>query len=109
MTDTLNTQAQSYQAPADLLKDRIIMVTGAGDGIGRTAALAYASYGATVLLVGRTQVKLERVYDQIINAGGARPSIAVIDFKTAIADSYESLGIQVEQEFGKLDTRKFLI
>ena len=103
MTDPLNAQAQSYQAPTDILKDRVIMVTGAGDGIGRAAALAYASHGATVLLVGRTQVKLERVYDQIINDGGARPSIAILDFKTAIADSYESLGIQVEQEFGQLD------
>jgi NAD(P)-dependent dehydrogenase (short-subunit alcohol dehydrogenase family) len=103
MNDTLNTQAQQYQAPADLLKDKIIMVTGAGDGIGRTAALNYAAHGATVLLLGRTQVKLEKVYDEIITAGGQRPSIAVINFKTAVADDYENLGMQIEQEFGHLD------
>ncbi|HAP52849.1 MAG TPA: YciK family oxidoreductase, partial [Marinobacter adhaerens] len=50
------------QAPADLLKDRIVMVTGAGSGIGRAAAKAYAAHGATVVLVGRTVSKLETVY-----------------------------------------------
>ena len=103
MNNALNTQAQQYQAPAGLLNGKIIMVTGAGDGIGRAAALSYAAHGATVLLLGRTKVKLERVYDEIINAGGARPSIAVLDFKTAVADDYENLGIQIEQEFGNLD------
>ena len=57
---------QDYQAPADLLKERIIMVTGAGSGIGRAAAKAYAAHGATVILVGRTVSKLESVYDEIV-------------------------------------------
>ena len=103
MTNSLNNQAQAYQAPADLLKDRVIMVTGAGDGIGKAAALSFAAHGATVLLLGRTQVKLEASYDEIVAAGGVRPSIAVVDFRTAVADDYENLTIQIEQEFGRLD------
>ncbi len=31
-----------YQAPQDLLKDRVILITGAGDGIGRACALSCA-------------------------------------------------------------------
>lgn len=58
-----------YQASPDLLENRIILVTGAGDGIGRTAALSYARHGATVILLGRTIEKLERVYDEIEAAG----------------------------------------
>ena len=42
-----------YQAPRDLLKDKVILVTGAGDGIGREAAITYAAHGATVILAGR--------------------------------------------------------
>ena len=43
-----------YQPRPDLLKDRIILITGAGDGIGRAAAMSYALHGATVVLHGRT-------------------------------------------------------
>ena len=32
-----------YQAPQDLLKDRVILITGAGDGIGRACALSCAA------------------------------------------------------------------
>ncbi len=95
--------AQNYTAPEGLFKDQIIMVTGAGDGIGRQAALQFAGLGATVLLLGRTKVKLERVYDEILAAGGARPSIAVLDFKKAVADDYENIGVQIEEQFGRLD------
>lgn len=42
-----------YQPKQDLLQNRIILVTGASDGIGREAALTYARYGATVILLGR--------------------------------------------------------
>lgn len=52
------------------LQDKVILVTGAGDGIGREAALQYASHGANVILLGRTVKKLEAVYDEIQAAGG---------------------------------------
>ncbi len=51
-----------YQPRPDLLKDRIILITGAGDGIGRAAALSYALHGATVVLHGRTLNKLEVIF-----------------------------------------------
>ncbi len=43
-----------YTPTPDLLKERIILVTGAGDGIGRAAAKTFAAHGATVILLGRT-------------------------------------------------------
>ena len=69
MTD-IQQNALNYQCAQDTFKDRIILVTGAGAGIGRTAALTLAAHGATVILLGRTQEKLEAVYDEIKAAGG---------------------------------------
>ena len=45
---------RNFNPPADCLKGKNILVTGAGDGIGKVAALTYAKYGATVLLLGKT-------------------------------------------------------
>jgi NAD(P)-dependent dehydrogenase (short-subunit alcohol dehydrogenase family) len=94
---------QDYQAPADLLKDRIIMVTGAGSGIGRTAAKAYAAHGATVILVGRTVSKLESVYDEIESAGHPKPAIVPMNFEGAAVKEYEELAMTIEDNFNRLD------
>ena len=92
-----------YQAPADLLKDRIILVTGAGSGIGRTAAKTYAAHGATVILVGRTVSKLESVYDEIEAAGHPKPAIVPMNFEGVAVKDYEELAVTLEENFGKLD------
>ncbi|TNE74943.1 MAG: YciK family oxidoreductase [Gammaproteobacteria bacterium] len=94
---------QDYQAPADLLQDRIIMVTGAGSGIGRTAAKTYAAHGATVILVGRTVSKLEEVYDEIEAAGHPQPAIVPMNFEGAAVKDYEELAMTIEDNFGRLD------
>ena len=93
----------NYQASANSLKDRIILVTGAGDGIGKAAAIAYAQAGATLILAGRTVEKLERVYDQIIAGGGIEPIIYPVDFEGATEDDFNELANQCDQQFGRLD------
>ncbi|MBT4518754.1 MAG: YciK family oxidoreductase [Halieaceae bacterium] len=72
----------NYQPTSNLLKGKSILVTGAGDGIGRSAALSYASHGATVILLGRTLAKLETVYDEIEAARHPQPAI----FESNLAD-----------------------
>ena len=54
-----------YQPAEDLLAGRTILVTGAGDGIGRCAARTFAAHRANVVLLGRNQQKLEAVFDAI--------------------------------------------
>ncbi len=94
---------QDYQAPADLLHDRIIMVTGAGSGIGRAAAKAYAAHGATVILVGRTVSSLESVYDEIEADGHPKPAIVPMNFEGATLRDYEELAMTIEENFERLD------
>lgn len=64
-----------YQAAKDLLQGKTILVTGAGAGIGKAAAIAFAKHGATVILLGKTVKKLEAVYDLIEQAGYPKPAI----------------------------------
>lgn len=94
---------QNYEATPELLKDRVILVTGAGDGIGRAAALAYAAHGATVILHGRSQEKLEAVYDAIETAGHPQAAIVPLDLSVAGALEYQQLAENIETEFGRLD------
>lgn len=96
-------QHQKYQAPAQALANKVILVTGAGDGIGREAALTYAQYGATVILLGRTVAKLEAVYDAILAAGGAEPAIIPLDMKGATESHYRDMASTIIDQFGRLD------
>ena len=92
-----------YQAPADLLKDKIVLVSGAGSGIGKAAALAYAECGATVILMGRNVERLEQVYDEIEQAGNPQAAITPFDFIEANEERYQELVNSIHKEFGRLD------
>lgn len=93
----------NYSPPENLLQGRIILVTGAGDGIGKAAALSFANYGATVVLAGKTIAKLETVYDQIVDGGNPQPAIYPIHFGGAVFKDYEDMAIRLDEEFGRLD------
>lgn len=92
-----------YQPRPDLLKDKIILITGAGDGIGRAAAISYALHGATVVLHGRTLNKLEVIYDEIESLGAPQPAILPLQLSTASSREYEHLVTMLEEQFGRLD------
>lgn len=74
---------RSFVPSSNCLDGKTILVTGAGDGIGRVAALTYARYGATVLLLGRTSSKLEYVYDEIESLGGKQPAMLPMNLEGA--------------------------
>jgi NAD(P)-dependent dehydrogenase (short-subunit alcohol dehydrogenase family) len=100
----LTADPRTYTYADDVLRDRIILVTGASDGIGKALALEAARLGSQVILHGRDTAKLEKVYDQIEAIdGAARPSIAVLDLASANAKSYTTLASSLEDEFGRLD------
>ena len=91
-----------YDAPADCLAGRNILVTGAGDGVGSVAAMQFAAHGATVILLGRKQNRLEDVHDRIVAAGGPAPILQLTDLAHATEADYQALAEAIETELGCL-------
>ena len=87
----LDPRFADFHPGPDLLEGRVVLVTGAGDGIGRAIAHLCAAHGATSVLLGRTVEKLERVYDEIRAAGGPEPAIYPMDLSGAMPPDYEAL------------------
>lgn len=94
---------KNYQAPSQHLKDRVIIVTGAGQGIGQTAAIAFAKQGATVILIGRTQARLEATYDAIQAQGLPEALIFPIDLNKTTEDDFMAMAEGIYQQLGRLD------
>ena len=97
------TTMHTYPITASSLAGKIILVTGAGDGIGKQAALTFANAGATVILLGRTVKKLEAVYDKIVAAGAPEPAIVPLDMKGATKSHYQAMCSTIIEQFGRLD------
>lgn len=92
-----------YQPQRDLLRNHIILVTGASDGIGKEAALTYARYGARVILLGRNEDKLQAVAGQIASEGGLAASLYTLDMATCTPDDCQRLANKITQHYPRLD------
>jgi NAD(P)-dependent dehydrogenase (short-subunit alcohol dehydrogenase family) len=92
-----------YQPKAELLAGRVILVTGAGQGLGRAVAIACAQHGATVALLGRRQEKLESTYDAITATGASEPALVPLDLEAAGSAEFDSLAQLIRKDLGRLD------
>ncbi len=94
---------EDFQAAPLTLKDKIILITGAGSGIGKEAALTFAAFGATIVLLGRTLEKLEAVYDLIEEKGYPQAAIYPIDFEGATEKDYIDMCNVLDSNFQRID------
>ena len=93
----------SYTPSSQALQGSVILITGAGAGLGKALALACASLGAKVILLGRTVPKLEVVYDAIEHNGFPQAAIYPLDLAGASPKDYEQMALSIEIEFGHLN------
>lgn len=94
---------KDYLPAENFLQDRVILITGAGQGIGREAALAYAAHGATVILHGRKVQKLESVFDEITLLGKSEAFIYPLDLEKAEEKDFQITAQSIAQQTGRLD------
>jgi len=92
-----------YQPQRDLLQNRIILVTGASDGIGREAALTYSRYGARVILLGRNEDKLRAVAREIEQESGTVPYWFLLDLLTCTPEECQQLAQKISIHTPRLD------
>ncbi len=95
--------SRDFEAPSDLLAGRVVLVTGAGRGLGRAVAMACAASGATVALLGRHADRLGDTYDAIVAAGGAEPAAIPLDLATAGDREFDTLAQLLRRDLGRLD------
>jgi NAD(P)-dependent dehydrogenase (short-subunit alcohol dehydrogenase family) len=99
-SELMRASPKNYQPSTTLLQGRVIVVTGAGDGIGRAVALVCAKHSATVVLLGKTVAKLEAVYDQIAASGAPEAAIYPMNLQGANVEDYTQLANTLENNFG---------
>jgi 3-oxoacyl-[acyl-carrier protein] reductase len=82
------------------LKDKVAMLTGASQGIGRETAMALAEAGAKVAACARNEEKLAALVSEIVNAGG---EALAVKMDVADAEQVKAGFKQVLEKFGRLD------
>lgn len=85
-----------------LLNNDLILITGAGGGLGSTAATTLAKQGARIILLDKSIPKLEAVYDAIVASGAPEPIMYPIDLAGALASDYQELADRVGEKYGSL-------
>ncbi len=103
MDTTSVSDLREYSAPEGLLKDRVILISGAYGGLGREVVMECARLGATVILLGRSLPHLEKLYDEIEERGYPQAGIVPLDLEGAALKDYEDLASTIDKEFGQLN------
>lgn len=83
----------------NLFKDKIILVTGGGSGIGYTIAKQYLNLGATVYIASRNAEKINKAVKELSEFGTVKS--AIVDIREP--EQIEKLAHQIKEESGKLD------
>ena len=95
---------QNFEPESKDFKDKVILVTGAADGIGKAVTIALAEQGATVLMLDKKSRHLEKLFDEIVARGFTDPIILPVDLMDITPESATELAQAVNGDIGKLDS-----
>lgn len=84
------------------LTHHVILITGAGGGLGSTAALTLAKKGAHIILLDKNIARLEAVYDAIVAANAPEPVMYPFDLAGANENEYQELADRIDEKYGVL-------
>jgi NAD(P)-dependent dehydrogenase (short-subunit alcohol dehydrogenase family) len=84
------------------LTNQVILITGAGGGLGGVAALTLARSGAHVILLDKRMAGLEAVYDAIVSERAPEPILYPFDLAGASENDYQELADRIEAKYGSL-------
>ena len=91
-----------FKAEPNSFAGRVILITGATSGIGRTLALGIAQLGATVLLLGRDVAALETLFDEIKASDYPEPGIVPFDLSQEDPERLNALKQVISERYGAL-------
>ena len=92
-----------FEPTKDCLKDKTILVTGTGSGIGKATAKTLSKFGAQLILLSKDTEKLESLHEEIIQQGFKEPLIHPMNFESAQEEEYLGVKKAIQDKFGKLD------
>jgi len=97
------TLPKNYQAQKDALKEKVILISGGGSGIGKTAGLIFAEHGADLILLGKNKTNLESTYEEFLDRNLKPPLLHIMDLEQSTESNFQEINNVIEKEFGKLD------
>jgi NAD(P)-dependent dehydrogenase (short-subunit alcohol dehydrogenase family) len=81
----------------------VILISGGGSGIGKSAGLNFAEHGADLILVGKNPAHLESTYQEFLDKNLKPPLLHVMDLEQSTESNFQEINNVIEKEFGKLD------
>ena len=85
------------------MKNKVILITGANKGIGKTLSLEFSKMGVNIVLLGRNEESLDSVYDEIITTTSTKPLIIKCDLSNIDINSAKQISDEIMGVYGKLD------
>ena len=85
------------------MKNKVILITGANKGIGKTLSLEFSKMGVNIVLLGRNEESLDSVYDEIITTTSTKPLIIKCDLSNIDINSAKQISDEIMGVYGRLD------